>query len=125
MEILKTLEVNSLMSQNGKQVDDMICSMVYMFAKGLPYSMDYLDEEFVFGDFINYIPSNSSKYLFKYYGNIYNKMINWSDTLVSGIQLQVCNIFQKLLLWNIIVSLYLICLEDYLIIVSLLILPKV
>ena len=100
MELLKTNEINNLMLQNGKQEDDVICSMVYKFAKNLPYSMDYLDEEFILGDFINYIPSNSNKYLFKDYSNIYNKMINWSDTLVSGIQLQVCNIFQKMLLSN-------------------------
>ena len=92
MELLKTNEINNLMLQNGNREDDVICSMVYKFAKNLPYSMDYLDDDF--------IPSNSNKYLFKDYGNIYSKMINWSDTLVSGIQLQVCNIFQKMLLSN-------------------------
>lgn len=100
MGLLKTNEINNLMLQNGKQEDDVICSMVYKFAKNLPYSMDYLDDDFILGDFINYIPSNSNKYLFKDYSNIYNKMINWSDTIVSGIQLQICNIFQKMLLSN-------------------------
>ena len=100
MEILKIDEIHNLMLQNEKNEDDIICSMVYKFAKNLPYSMDYLDEDFILGDFINYMPSNSNKYLFKDYGNIYNKMINWSDTLVSGIQLQVCNIFQKMLISN-------------------------
>lgn len=100
MELLKTNEINNLMLQNGNREDDVICSMVYKFAKNLPYSMDYLDEEFILGDFINYISSNSNKFLFKEYGNIYSKMINWSDTIVSGIQLQICNIFQKMLLSN-------------------------
>lgn len=100
MELLKIDEIHSLMLQNGKQEDDVICSMVYKFAKNLPYSMDYLDDDFTLADFINYIPSNSDKYLFKDYGSIYNKMIIWSDTLVSGIQLQVCNIFQKMLISN-------------------------
>jgi len=100
MELVKTSEISNLMLRDEKNEDDVICSMVYKFAKNLPYSMDYLDEDFILGDFINYIPSNSNKYLFKDYGSIYNKMINWSDTLVSGIQLQICNIFQKILLSN-------------------------
>ena len=100
MELLKIDEIHNLMLESEKNEDDIICSMVYKFAKNLPYSIDYLDEDFTLGDFINYIPSNSNKYLFKDYGSIYNKMINWSDTLVSGIQLQVCNIFQKMLISN-------------------------
>ena len=100
MELLKANELKELVLQNGNHEDDVICSMVYKFAKNLPYSMDCLDDDFILGDFINYISSNSNKYLFKDYGSIYNKMINWGDTLVSGIQLQICNIFQKMLLSN-------------------------
>lgn len=100
MDLIKTNEINDLMLQTSDGEDDVICSMVYKFAKNLPYSMDYCDDNFILGDFINYTPSNSNKYLFKDYGNVYNKMINWGDILVSGIQLQVCNIFQKILLSN-------------------------
>ena len=112
MELLKINEIKELMLQNGKQEDDVICSMVYKFAKNLPYSMDYLDDDFVLGEFINYIPSNSNKYLFNNYGSIYNKMIDWSDTIVSGIQLQICNIFQKMILSNKHDN-YSLCEEDY------------
>jgi len=112
MELLKIAKIHNLILQNEKREDDIICSMVYKFAKNLPYSMDYLDEKFILGDFINYIPNSSNKYLFKDYGNIYSKMINWNDTLVSAIQLQVCNVFQKMLLSNISGS-YILSDNDY------------
>lgn len=112
MELLNIDDVRNLILESGKKEDNVICSMVYKFAKNLPYSMDYQDENFILGEFINLIPNHSDKYLFKDYGNIYNKMINWGDTLVSGIQLQVCNIFQKLLMTNIPEN-YILAEEDF------------
>ena len=47
MRLLKIDNIRNLMQQNGKQEDDVICSMVYNFAKKLPYSMDYLDRKSV------------------------------------------------------------------------------
>lgn len=83
---------------SNEMCDEILCGLVYQFARKLPNSMDYKDPEFVIGDFINFMPVNPKKYMFIDYGSIYNKMINWSDTIVSGVKLQVCNIFQKMLM---------------------------
>ena len=32
------------------------------------------------------------------HGNVYNKLVSWSDTIVNGVKLQVCTIFQKMLM---------------------------
>lgn len=86
------------MIANQDKADEIVCRMVYEFAKNLPYSMDYMDEKFVPGDFINFKPENPKKFLFVDYGCVYNKMIHWGDTIVNGVKLQVCNIFQKMLM---------------------------
>ena len=97
MENSNEIVVRNMLAIDDK-VDEKVCRIVYEFAKNLPYSMDYMDEKFVPGDFINFIPENPKKYLFVDYGCIYNKMIHWGDTIVNGIKLQVCNIFQKMLI---------------------------
>lgn len=78
--------------------EEILCTLVYRFASNLPYSMDFKDPKFVLGDFMNYVPVNPKKYMFIDYGSVYNKMIHWSDTIVSGVKLQVCSIFQKMLM---------------------------
>ena len=55
--------------------------------------MDYMDEDFVPGIFLNLSPVEPKKWIFKDYPSLYEKMINWGDTKQSGILLQVCNIF--------------------------------
>ena len=84
-------------SNNNENEENIICSIVYKFARNLPYSMDYMDENFIPGDFLNVIPTQKNNIIFKYYDNMYSQMINWGDTLKSGVLLQVCFIFQKML----------------------------
>lgn len=81
--------------------DEVLCSLVYDFAKKLPYSMDYMDSDFVPGIFLNIAPLNPKTYIYKYNSSLYDKMINWGDTLKSGILLQVCFIFQTMLMQQI------------------------
>jgi hypothetical protein len=47
---------------------------------------------------MNFVPENPKKHLFVGYGCVYNKMIQWNDTIVNGVKLQLCNIFQKMLM---------------------------
>lgn len=84
--------------EKHKTLEDIICSIVYEFAIKLPYSMDYLDEKYVAGDFLNIGVPNSKNSIFKYYDSIYQKMIEWGDSLKSGVLLQACLIFQKMLM---------------------------
>lgn len=60
--------------------------------------MDYLDKDYVLGDFLNLGVPNSERGLFKWYDSIYKKMIDWGDSLKSGVLLQACLIFQKMLM---------------------------
>ena len=79
-------------------------SMVFGFAKHLPYSMDIKQEEYVPGDFLNLEPYDvDENSWFKYNDRrtIYNAMVHWGDTFKSGVLLQVCFIFQQMLLGNI------------------------
>lgn len=93
-------ELKQIEERNKKIVDEVICSIVYNFARNLPYSIDYMDENFVPGFFLNVCPINPTKYLFKKHGSLYYQMINWGDTLKSGILLQICSIFQNMLMGN-------------------------
>ena len=79
-------------------------SMVYGFAYHLPYSMDIEQEEYVPGDFLNIEPTDvNTNNWFKWDDRrtFYNSMVRWGDTFRSGILLQVCYIFQQMLLGNI------------------------
>lgn len=102
LSIIKNDEVRNELKQFGEKNkisdDEVICSIVYEFASKLPYSMDYMDKDFVPGIFLNLRPENPSKWIFKKYSSLYNKMIDWGDTKKSGILLQVCNIFQAMLM---------------------------
>lgn len=91
-------ELKNFAIEKQELLDDIICSIVYEFAVKLPYSMDYLDEKYVAGDFLNIGVPNSKNSIFKYYDSIYKKMIDWGDSLKSGILLQACLIFQKMLM---------------------------
>jgi len=91
-------ELKEFGEKNQISDDEIICSIVYEFARKLPYSMDYIDKDFVPGIFLNVAPMNHSKQIFKDYSNLYHKMINWGDTKKSGIVLQICNIFQAMLM---------------------------
>ena len=72
--------------------------MAYKFSKKLPYSMDYKDEDYIPGDFLNFASTSKNNSIFKYHDNLYSKMVSWSDTFKSGILIQICLIFQKMLL---------------------------
>jgi hypothetical protein len=89
------IAIRNMLSESGK-AEEMICRMVYEFASKLPYSMDYMDPDFVPGDFLNMRPENPKKYIFIDHGNLYNKLVSWNDTIVNGVKLQVCTIFQKI-----------------------------
>ena len=90
-------ELENYILNNNENEENIICSLVYKFARKLPYSMDYLDENFIPGDFLNVTPTQKNNRIFKYYNNIYGQMIDWGDSLKSGVLLQVCVIFQKML----------------------------
>ena len=91
-------ELENFAIDKKETLEDIICSIVYEFAIKLPYSMDYLDEKYVSGDFLNIGVPNSNNVIFKYYDSIYKKMIDWGDSLKSGVLLQACLIFQKMLM---------------------------
>lgn len=105
MKMLNLINNNEIKNQlkkfgetNKITEDEVICSIVYEFASKLPYSMDYQDKEFVPGIFLNISPVNPSKWIFKDHPSLYYKMINWGDTLKSGILLQICFIFQLMIM---------------------------
>lgn len=73
-------------------------SMVYGFAKHLPYSMDIMQDEYVPADFFNMVPFDKFFNWEEEGRNYFNVMTHWGDTFISGMLLQVCFIFQKMLL---------------------------
>lgn len=91
-------ELKKFVSENGENVDNVIFTMVYDFAKNLPYSMDPKDKEFVPGDFLNFKPVGSNHQIFKWCDSVYAKMIGWGDSLKSGVLLEACFMFQKMLM---------------------------
>ena len=95
-------DIGNLLIDFGKKnqmfEEEVICSIVYEFARKLPYSIDYKDNDFVHGIFLNVAPVNPSKLVFKDYGNLYNIMFKWNDTKKSAILLKVCSIFQAMLM---------------------------
>lgn len=94
--------IDCFMCEKSASEDKIIVSLVYAFAKGLPYSIDWALPEFVPGIFLNLRPASLLEtYLFKDHDNLYKKMINWSDTLKSGVLLQICYIFQLMLMGEI------------------------
>lgn len=94
-------ELEKFVSENGANVDNVIFTIVYDFAKNLPYSMDPKDKDFVPGDFLNFKPVESNHYIFKWWDSMYAKMIDWGDSLKSGVLLEACFIFQKMLMGEI------------------------
>ena len=100
MDMLNVIRDNEIQNKMKKfaldnriSQDEVICSIVYEFASKLPYSIDYMDKDFVPGIFLNVGPVNPEKGIFKYSSSLYDKMVNWGDTLKSGILLQLCFIF--------------------------------
>lgn len=76
-------------------------SMVYGFANHLPYSMDIEQPEYVPADFLNMIPNDvEENNWFKWDDRrtYFNAMVHWGDTFKSGMLLQMCNLFQKMIL---------------------------
>ena len=76
-------------------------SMVYGFAKHLPYSMDIEQPEYVPADFYNMEPLDvETNGFFKWEDRrtFFNSMVRWGDTFRTGMLLQMCVIFQKMLL---------------------------
>lgn len=105
-------ELKNFAIEKQETLEDIICSIVYEFTKKLPYSMDYKDEYYVPGDFLNFGVPNSAGSLFKWYDSIYKKMIDWGDSLKSGVLLQACLIFQKMLMGDF-PNNYVLTEEDY------------
>ena len=84
----------------GMREDKFIFSMVYDFAKNLPYSMDIQQEEYVPADFLNMTPydfANDRFFKWEDSRTVYTAMTSWGDTFKSGIVLQMCAVFQKML----------------------------
>ena len=78
-------------------------SMVYGFAKHLPYSMDIEQPEYVPGDYLILEPfdvDQNSWFKWEDRRTIGNAMLRWGDTKKSSTVLHVCYIFQQMLLGN-------------------------
>lgn len=76
-------------------------SMIYGFAKHLPYSMDIEQKEYVPADFLNMMPYDveiNDWFKFNDRRTFYKSLINWGDTFKTGMILQICYIFQKMIL---------------------------
>lgn len=71
LNLINTDEIKNELKQFGEKHqisdDEVICSIVYEFASKLPYSIDYMDKDFVPGQFLNIAPINPSKWIFKDY----------------------------------------------------------
>ena len=90
----------SYSKNEGMREDKFIFSMVYDFAKNLPYSMDIQQEEYVPADFFNMTPydfSDDRSFKWEDSRTVYKAMTSWGDTFKSGIILQMCAVFQKML----------------------------
>ena len=95
------IEKNSKNNMYKNPSVSLYTSMVYSFAKHLPYSMDIEQPEYVPADFLNMMPLDiETNNWFKWEDRrtFFNAMIRWSDTFKTGILLQICNIFQKMIL---------------------------
>lgn len=76
-------------------------SMVYGFANHLPYSMDIEQPEYVPADFLNMMPYDvdlNQWFKFEDRRTFFNALIHWGDTFKTGMLLQMCNVFQKMIL---------------------------
>ncbi len=76
-------------------------SMVYGFAHNLPYSMDIEQPEYVPADFLNMEPFDvEENNWFKYDDRrtFFHAMVSWGDSFKTGMMLQMCSLFQKMLL---------------------------
>ena len=76
-------------------------SMVYGFAKHLPYSMDIEQPEYIPADFLNTEPLDADySSFFKYEDSrtFFRSLTSFHETFESGIILQICFIFQKMIL---------------------------
>lgn len=76
-------------------------SMVYGFANKLPYSMDIEQPEYVPADFLNMVPDDALEndwFKWEDRRTYFKAMTSWGDTFKSGMLLQMCNIFQKMIL---------------------------
>lgn len=76
-------------------------SMVYGFANHLPYSMDIEQPEYVPADFLNMVPYDAlENNWFKWDDRktFFIALVNWGDTYKTGMLLQMCNVFQKMIL---------------------------
>lgn len=90
------------MYSNDKNIPegDIIFSMVYDFANHLPYSMDIQQEEYVPADFMHMKPYDASTHKFfkwKDSETVYKALISSGDTFRTGVIMQVCAVFQKML----------------------------
>ncbi len=75
-------------------------SMVYVFAKNLPYSIDIEQLEYVPADFLNFMPYDEENRWFKHSDSktYFSVLVRQSETFKTAMFLQVCFIFQKMLL---------------------------
>lgn len=99
--IEKTLNNKNLINEYRNPTLSLYISMVYGFAEHLPYSIDIEQPEYVPADFLNMIPKDvDTNQWFKWDDRrtVFYSMINWGDTFKSGMLLQLCNVFQKMIL---------------------------
>lgn len=76
-------------------------SMVYGFANHLPYSMDIEQPEYVPSDFLNMTPldvDDNNWFKWEDRRTFFNSLVRWGDTFKTGMLLQMCNVFQKMIL---------------------------
>ena len=101
MEFININRVNSSLRKPICLDEELCAAMSYNFACSLPESMDYCDEKFVIGNFINIIPINRESHLFECYDTIYKGLLNFDKTRKDAIVIRICNIFQNMLIYGV------------------------
>ena len=98
---LTTRDLTYMYSKDhSRPEDEIIFTMVYDFTENLPYSMDIKQDEYVPADFMNMRPYDADKHpFFKWedQATVYKAMTSSGDTFRSGIMMQICAVFQKML----------------------------
>lgn len=100
VECNRTLDV--IRDENDISVE-LICSSILAFARDLPYSIDFMQEEFVPGVLFNSIPNDCDNFrTFRESGEktLFALMKDWRDSRKAAYSIQLCLILQNMLLYD-------------------------
>ena len=82
---------------------ELICGSVLAFARDLPYSIDFIQDEFIPGLLFNSIPNDSDEFLVFRESNektLFSVMKDWRDSRKAAYSIQLCLILQNMLLYD-------------------------